>query len=193
MTTAVTCPTMRIHPAILAQATATSSNLLPDGRFRFGVGTGEALNEHILGDRWPPADLRLSMLAEAIELIRRLWTGEQVTHRGEHYTVENARIYTPPSSEIPIVVSAFGPVALAVAAEHGDGWMTTGPDADMLRPVPGRRRQGPDLRGHQGLLGRGRGHGPQAGPRDLADQRRARASSTRTCRRRPTSSRPRRT
>ncbi len=133
VTTGVTCPTMRIHPAILAQATATCSNMLPEGRFRFGVGTGEALNEHILGDRWPPADLRLSMLEEAVELIRRLWSGEQVTHRGEHYTVENARIYTTPSSEIPIVISAFGPLALVVAAEHGDGWMTTGPDADMLR------------------------------------------------------------
>lgn len=133
VTTGVTCPTMRIHPAILAQATATCSNLLPEGRFRFGVGTGEALNEHILGDRWPPADLRLSMLEEAVDLIRRLWSGEQVTHRGEHYTVENARIYTTPSSEIPIVISAFGPLALVVAAEHGDGWMTTGPDADMLR------------------------------------------------------------
>ena len=132
VTTGVTCPTTRIHPAVLAQATATSSNLLPGGRFRFGVGSGEALNEHILGDRWPPADLRLSMLTEAIELIRELWTGEQVTHRGEHYTVENARIYTVPDEEIPIVVSAFGPRALEVAAQHGDGWMTTGPDADML-------------------------------------------------------------
>ena len=71
------------------------------GRFRFGVGTGEALNEHILGDRWPPADLRLDMLAEAIEVIRPLWTGEQVTHRGEHYTVENARIYTPRRATSP--------------------------------------------------------------------------------------------
>ena len=132
VTTGVTCPIMRIHPAILAQAAATSSNMLPDGRFRFGVGTGEALNEHILGDRWPPADLRLDMLEEAIGLLRRLWTGESVTHRGAHFTVENARIYTRPSGEIPVPVSAFGPQALALAAEHGDGWVTTGPDAEML-------------------------------------------------------------
>lgn len=132
VTTAVTCPTVRIHPAVLAQATATSSNLLPEGRFRFGVGSGEALNEHVLGDRWPPPDVRLSMLAEAIELIRRLWTGDMVTHRGAHYTVENARIYTRPDGDIPIVVSAFGPKALLLAAEHGDGWMTSGPDAAML-------------------------------------------------------------
>jgi G6PDH family F420-dependent oxidoreductase len=133
VTTGVTCPTVRIHPAIVAQAAATSSNLLPGGRFRLGVGSGEALNEHIFGDRWPPADVRLSMLAEAIDVMRELWSGESVTHRGEHYTVENARIYTAPDAEIPIVVSAFGPLALTVAAERGDGWMTTGPDADMLR------------------------------------------------------------
>ena len=73
---------IRIHPAIVAQAAATSANLLPDGRFRLGVGTGEALNEHILGDRWPPADVRLDMLAEAIDVMRKLWTGKLVTHRG---------------------------------------------------------------------------------------------------------------
>jgi G6PDH family F420-dependent oxidoreductase len=132
VTTGVTCPTMRIHPAVVAQATATSSNLLPNGRFRFGVGTGEALNEHILGDRWPPADVRIAMLAEAIDVIRELWTGEVVTHRGEHYTVENARIYTRPDGEVPVLVSAFGPQALDVAVEHGDGWVTTGPDAELL-------------------------------------------------------------
>lgn len=79
VTTGVTCPTVRIHPAVIAQATATSSNLLPGGRFRFGVGSGEALNEHVLGDRWPPADVRLDMLAEAIGVIRELWTGESVS------------------------------------------------------------------------------------------------------------------
>ena len=132
VTTAVTCPIARIHPAILAQATATCSNMLPGGRFRFGVGTGEALNEHILGDRWPPADVRIDALVEAIGLIRTLWTGRQVTHRGEHFTVERARVYTVPDGEIPVYVSAFGPRALAAAAEHGDGWVTTTADADGL-------------------------------------------------------------
>jgi G6PDH family F420-dependent oxidoreductase len=132
VTTGVTCPTVRIHPAVVAQAAATSSNLLPDGRFRLGVGTGEALNEHILGDRWPPADVRLEMLTEAIAVMRALWSGEQVTHRGRHYTVESARIYTRPDGDIPVLVSAFGPKALAVAIEHGDGWVTTSPDTDML-------------------------------------------------------------
>lgn len=133
VTTGVTCPIVRIHPAILAQATATCSNLLPGGRFRFGVGSGEALNEHILGDRWPPVDLRHEMLVESMDVIRQLWTGKEVTHRGRHYTVENARIYTGPDGEIPILVSAFGPAALAVAKEHGDGWITTSPDEEGMR------------------------------------------------------------
>lgn len=145
VTTSVTCPTVRIHPAILAQATATSSNLLPGGRFRFGVGSGEALNEHILGDRWPPAAVRIDMLAEAIELIRALWTGATVTHRGEHYTVENARIHTMPDGPIPVLVSAFGPRALDVAVRHGDGWVTTGPDADMLARYRKTGGTGPSL------------------------------------------------
>jgi G6PDH family F420-dependent oxidoreductase len=145
VTTAVTCPLLRIHPAILAQATATSANLLPGGRFRFGVGSGEALNEHILGDRWPPAGVRLEMLAEAIKVIRALWKGDEVTHYGEHYRVENARIYTVPDDEIPVYVSAFGPRAIDVAARHGDGWMTTGPDAELLGRFRAAGGEGPAL------------------------------------------------
>jgi G6PDH family F420-dependent oxidoreductase len=132
VTTGVTCPLIRIHPAIVAQAAATSANLLPGGRFRLGVGTGEALNEHILGNRWPPADVRLAMLAEAIHVMRALWAGKLVTHRGMHYTVESARIYTAPEDEIPVLVSAFGPKALRLAAEHADGWVTTNADGHLL-------------------------------------------------------------
>ena len=87
--TGVTCPTIRIHPAIVAHAAATAASMLP-GRFYLGVGTGENLNEHVLGDRWPAADLRLEMLEEAVEVIRSLWSGEETTHRGSHYTVERA-------------------------------------------------------------------------------------------------------
>jgi G6PDH family F420-dependent oxidoreductase len=126
----VTCPIIRIHPAILAQATATIGHLL-DGRFTWGVGTGEALNEHILGDRWPIAPDRIAMLEEAIDVVRQLWTGEQVTWRGEYYTVENARVYDPPPSTIPIVVSAFGPAAAEAAARAGDG-LWTGGDAEII-------------------------------------------------------------
>ena len=130
--TGVSCPTVRIHPAVIAQAAATTSLLLPD-RFVFGVGSGEALNEHILGDRWPPADVRLEMLEEAVGLIRDLWRGESITHYGKHYSVEDARLYDPPSSHVPIVVSAFGPSAAKVAARCGDGlWMAT-PDPEVVR------------------------------------------------------------
>ncbi len=127
----VTCPTVRIHPAILAQASATCARLF-DGRFTWGVGSGEALNEHILGHRWPPADLRLEMLEEAITIIRQLWTGDEVTYRGTFYTVENARIYDPPAQPLPIVVSAFGPAAAQVAGRAGDGLWMTGPDAETV-------------------------------------------------------------
>ncbi len=131
VTTAVTCPTVRMHPAIVAQAAATSAVLL-EGRFELGVGSGEALNEHILGDPWPPVDVRLDMLEEAIEVIRRLWTGELVRHHGRHYRVENARLYTVPGAPPPILVSGFGPRAVDVAARVGDGYCITMPDADLI-------------------------------------------------------------
>src|ERR1700755_360857 len=120
VTTAVTCPTVRIHPAIIAHAAATSAVLL-EGRFNLGVGSGEALNEHILGDRWPEADVRLEMLEEAVEVIRTLWQGGQHSHHGSHYTVENARVYDLPDEPPPILVSGFGPKAIEVAAGLGDG------------------------------------------------------------------------
>ncbi|MET0325725.1 MAG: TIGR03557 family F420-dependent LLM class oxidoreductase [Ilumatobacteraceae bacterium] len=126
----VTCPIMRIHPVILAQAAATTGQLL-DGRFTWGVGTGEALNEHITGERWPIAPDRIDMLEEAIELVRLLWTGDVVTFDGDFFTVENARIYDPPSSDVPIVVSAFGPEAAKMAARAGDG-LWTGGDAEIV-------------------------------------------------------------
>jgi len=95
--TGVTCPTIRMHPAIVAQAAATAAAMLP-GRFFFGVGTGENLNEHVLGQRWPPTATRRELLEEAVELIRELWRGELTTHRGTHYTVENARLTRCPTS-----------------------------------------------------------------------------------------------
>jgi coenzyme F420-dependent glucose-6-phosphate dehydrogenase len=127
----VTCPTTRIHPVILAQASATVANLLP-GRFTWGVGTGEALNEHITGVRWPPAPVRLAQLEEAVGLIRRLWTGGSIDHDGPHYCVEDARIYDPPEHPVPIVVSAFGPEAAKVAARCGDGLWTSGSAGEAI-------------------------------------------------------------
>ncbi|WP_433362932.1 TIGR03557 family F420-dependent LLM class oxidoreductase [Actinoplanes sp. CA-142083] len=137
VTTAVTCPIMRIHPAVVAQAAATSA-VLHEGRFVLGVGTGEALNEHVLGDRWPFADERLEMLEEAVGVLRQLWQGEYVTHHGKHYTVDQARIYTLPAEPPKVYVSAFGPKAIEAAARIGDGYISTSPDADL---VAGFRRQ----------------------------------------------------
>jgi G6PDH family F420-dependent oxidoreductase len=132
VTTAVTCPTVRIHPAIIAQAAATSASLLP-GRFILGVGSGEALNEQILGDHWPDADTRLAMLEEAIEVIRELWKGGMVKYDGDHYLVENARIYTLPEQLPPIYVSGFGRKSIELAGRVGDGYCTVGPDEDAVK------------------------------------------------------------
>jgi G6PDH family F420-dependent oxidoreductase len=123
--TGVTCPLIRIHPAIIAQAAATAEAMMP-GRFTLGLGSGEALNEHITGSRWPPADVRHEMLEEAVTVIRGLWSGQTFNHHGRHYTVEDARIFDHLSDPVPIVVSAFGPQAAALAARCGDGIWATG-------------------------------------------------------------------
>ncbi len=158
VTTAVTCPTVRMNPAIVAQAAATCAVML-DGRFTLGVGTGEALNEHILGDAWPTVDIRLEMLEEAVALIRRLWTGEFVSHRGSHYRVDTARIYTLPDEPPPIFMSGFGPQAVDVAARIADGYITTSPDTAMLE----RFR---DRSGGKPLRPAPRLHGPRQRRRD---------------------------
>jgi G6PDH family F420-dependent oxidoreductase len=146
VTTGVTCPTVRIHPAILAQAAATSQILL-EGHFVFGVGSGEALNEHILGDRWPSVEIRLRMLEEAVEVIRQLWEGRLVNHHGEFYTVENARLYSIPDAPPPLAVSAFGPTAAEVAARIGDGLITVSPDTELLRKYRAGGGSGPSIAG----------------------------------------------
>ncbi len=132
VTTAVTCPTVRIHPGIIAQAAATSAVML-GGRFVLGVGSGEALNEHVFGDPWPSVDVRLEMLEEAVALIRRLWEGGFVTEYGHHYDVDHARIYTLPDEPPPIYVSGFGPKAIDVAARIGDGYIATMSDPDVVK------------------------------------------------------------
>jgi G6PDH family F420-dependent oxidoreductase len=142
VTTAVTCPTVRIHPAVIAQGAATSA-VMHEGRFQLGVGTGEALNEHILGDRWPEADVRLEMLEEAVEVIRLLWQGGQQSHHGRHYTVENARLYDLPAEPPRILVSGFGPKAIAVAARIGDGFCTTTPEKDAIDSYRSEGGKGP--------------------------------------------------
>ena len=132
ITTAVTCPIMRMHPALVAQAAATAG-LLTNGRFILGLGTGEALNEHIVGKQWPGAEARLEMLEEAVGLIRDLFTGDQVNHRGRYFTAETARLYSVPDQRPPIYVSGFGRQSVLVAARIGEGYMSVMPDADMVR------------------------------------------------------------
>src|SRR5215211_1501220 len=129
--TCASCTTMLIDPAVLAHAAATSAVML-EGRFNLGVGSGEALNEHILGEHWPEADVRLEMLEEAVEVMRTLWDGGQRSHRGRHYTVENARLYDLPEQPPPVLVSGFGPKAVRLAARIGDGFCTTEPDAEAI-------------------------------------------------------------
>lgn len=130
--TGVTCPTIRYHPAIVAQAAATSAAMMP-GRFFLGVGSGENLNEHVLGDRWPSVAVRQEMMEEAIEVIRKLWQGGYKSHRGRYYTVENARIYTLPEELPPIMVAAGGPQAAKLAGRAGDGLIGTSPEAELLQ------------------------------------------------------------
>ena len=142
VTTAVTCPTMRIHPAVVAQAAATSSLLLA-GRFELGVGSGENLNEHIFGDYWPPTDIRLEMLEEAVQVMRKLWSGDEISHHGTHYTVEDARIYSRPEHPVPVLVSGFGPKATEVAARIGEGYVQTSPDKELVDLYKRSGGQGP--------------------------------------------------
>ncbi len=139
ITTAVTCPTVRIHPASSRRPPRPPRSLL-EGRFALGVGSGEALNEHILGDRWPQADERLEMLEEAVDVIRLLWQGGMQSHRGRHYRVENARLYDLPEQTPPIL-------DLRIRSQGHESWpprSATGtarvqPDGDLLQQY---RKQG---------------------------------------------------
>jgi len=139
--TAVTCPIMRIHPAIIAQAAATVATMMP-GRFQLGVGTGENLNEHILGEHWPPIETRQAMLEEAIEVIRLLWEGGLQSHEGQYYTVENARLYTLPDEPPPILMAASGSNSAELAGRIGDGLISTGPDAELVDAFEGAGGKG---------------------------------------------------
>jgi len=138
----VSAPAFRMHPVITAQAVATAAAMVPDRDFHFGVGTGENLNEHVTGRRWPEHEVRMEMLVESIEVIRRLLTGEPVSHHGEHFTVENARLYTVPDSPPDICVSAFGETAARRGADHADGFWTVGPRGELLDAY--REAGGPD-------------------------------------------------
>ena len=128
--TAVTCPTMRTHPAIVAQAAATS-HVMMEGRF-LGLGTGEELNEHVTGARWPGPEARLEMLEEAIDVLRLLWQGGYQSHQGRHYVVEQARIFTLHDEPPPIAVAASQPLAAQLAGRLGDALISVAPDDELV-------------------------------------------------------------
>jgi coenzyme F420-dependent glucose-6-phosphate dehydrogenase len=132
LNTGVTCPIMRYHPAIIAQAAATTECLMP-GRFTLGLGTGEALNEHIVGQRWPSAAERREMLGEAVEIIRMLFSGENVRHRGCHFTVDNARIYSMPDEPPPIAIAGGGEMSAEMAGQMADAFVNYSPDPEVVK------------------------------------------------------------
>ncbi len=123
--TGVTCPTLRYHPAVIAQAAATVAWLAPK-RFFLGVGTGEALNEYAATAQWPVYNVRRAQLGEAIDLIRALWTGEKITHSGVYYSTRKAKLYTCPSEAIPLYISSMVPGSAEFAGKYGDGLITVG-------------------------------------------------------------------
>ena len=125
--TGLTCPFLRYHPSIIAQAAATVSNFAP-GRFYLGVGTGEALNEYSSVGKWPPYDIRRDMMIESIELIRKLWSGMKVSFRGEYFETHSAKLYTPPKGDIPIYISSLVPNSATTAGKYGNGLLTVGGD-----------------------------------------------------------------
>jgi coenzyme F420-dependent glucose-6-phosphate dehydrogenase len=139
--TGVTCPIIRTHPAVIAHAAATAAAMLP-GRFLLGVGTGENLNEHVLGFRWPPVDERLEMLEEAVEVIRLLWEGGDRSHRGRFYRVQQARIYDLPDQLPPILVAAKGDRATELAGRIGDGLVGLAPERHIIRTFEGAGGKG---------------------------------------------------
>ncbi len=144
--TYVTCPTRRYHPAVVAQKAATLQ-LLADGRFTLGLGSGESLNEHVVGQGWPGLRTRQSMLAEAIEIIRRLHTGDLVDHDGEYFRVESARIWDLPDDGVDLAVAVSGDRSVQAFAPLADHLVAVEPDASLLESwnaVAGAPRIGGD-------------------------------------------------
>jgi G6PDH family F420-dependent oxidoreductase len=138
ITTGLTCPIIRYHPAIVAQAAATVA-LLSDDRFSLAVGAGERLNEHVTGVRWPSIPERHAMLGEAIDIFRLLWSGGAQNYRGEHFVLDHAELFDRPGKAIPVILGVSGPESVALAREKADGIMTTTPDPQLARGL----KQGP--------------------------------------------------
>jgi G6PDH family F420-dependent oxidoreductase len=128
--TYVTCPIIRYHPAVIAQAAATVQ-LLSEGRFSLGLGAGENLNEHVVGGGWPGVDVRHRMLREAIELIYELWSGEYVTYDGEFFQLDSAKVWDLPEDQPPIGVAVSGPTSCELAGELADAMIAVEPNAEL--------------------------------------------------------------
>ncbi|NUO91045.1 MAG: LLM class F420-dependent oxidoreductase [Dermatophilaceae bacterium] len=146
--TYVTCPTMRYHPAVVAQKAATLQ-LLADGRFTLGLGSGESLNEHVVGEGWPGVDTRQEMLREAIEVIRKLHSGDLVTHHGDWFDVDSARIWDLPDLTVPIAVAVSGDASIERLAPLADHMIAVEPSADLVSEwnrTHGAPRVGADAR-----------------------------------------------
>jgi coenzyme F420-dependent glucose-6-phosphate dehydrogenase len=138
---AVTAPGFRYHPAVIAHAAATMGAMYP-GRFWLGLGAGEALNEHVIGGKWPEIGVRSQMLFEAIEIITKLFSGEVVRHKGEHFTLESAKLYTRPDKPVPIYVATAGPVNAKRTGRHADGMITVGAADEKIQMLWGKFAEG---------------------------------------------------
>lgn len=139
--TGVTPPGYRYHPAVLAQAAATIEAMFP-GRFFLGLGAGEALNEHIIGEYWPEAPTRLERLVECIEIIQRLFTGKTIKHQGKHFRVESAKLYTLPDAPPPIYVATSGPIMAGRTGKLADGIITVGAADEKIANLMSRFEKG---------------------------------------------------
>jgi G6PDH family F420-dependent oxidoreductase len=139
--TGVTPPGYRYHPAVIAQAAATLEAMYP-GRFFLGLGAGEALNEHIIGEYWPEAPTRLERLVESIEIIEKLFTGKSIKHQGKHFRVESARLYTMPDAPPPIYVATSGPIMAGRTGKLTDGIITVGAADEKVRMLMDRFDKG---------------------------------------------------
>jgi len=129
--TYVTCPTIRYHPAVVAQKSATLHQLA-EGRFTLGLGSGENLNEHVVGEGWPAVDVRQHMLVEAVEIIRALHTGDLVTYDGEYFRVDSARVWDPPESKLDIAIAVSGDASIGRFAPLADHMIAVQPEAQLV-------------------------------------------------------------
>ncbi|WP_440711481.1 LLM class F420-dependent oxidoreductase [Herbiconiux sp. YIM B11900] len=132
LATYVTCPSIRYHPAVVAQKAATMQ-LLSEGRFILGLGSGENLNEHVVGEGWPAVDARQDMFEEALQIIRELHTGELVTYDGAYFRVDSARIWDLPDEGVPLGLAVSGPKSIERFAPYGDHLIAVEPDADLVK------------------------------------------------------------